>query len=217
MAEDPKKKKKRHLLGLLLFMPLVSLRKEISQASDDIEKSFDDMYDEFEHSASPHKATKKGRSGLTVAMQGLIGAALLKGYSEGVKRTGHKDAKFERSIKQLGSAQGTKAAGQMLGTTKDWLKANGSDGYTLSRDRAERAVRYKASEAYFNGLGRAFPPHEWEKAWNTTSDAPCEDCLENEDEEWIPMEATFQSGHYGPLAHLNCLCFMSTRRVGTGD
>lgn len=214
--EEQKRKKKRALLALLVFLPLVRLRNPLAQASDDIEDSFDAIYDEYEDSADVWKAVSSGKSNLVDALAQLIGAGLLQGWKDGAKYTGVDETP---DFSKLARAQGTKKAIQMLKTTKGWLKERGSDGYTLSSERAASAAKYAGAEAYFNGLAKAFKGQEgeWEKSWNTTSDDPCDDCLDNESMGFIPMDEEFESGHYAPLAHPNCACYLTVRRIGTGS
>jgi hypothetical protein len=218
MSTTDEKKKKR-ALALLLFLPLASLRKEIAIGADRLEREFTSIFDEYEETASVAKAVQSGVSGLATVFTDLIASALSRGYRDAVNFTGAFDPKFKAGIDKLAQAEGSKVAKQMMKTTKGWMKANGSDGYTLSRDRAEAAIRYKAAEAYFNAVGAVFrtSDDDWEKEWNTTSDDPCDECLDNEDQGFISMLDEFQSGHFAPLAHLHCACFLRVRRAGTGD
>ncbi len=214
-TQDEKKQQreqKRKLLGLLLFLPLVRLRGSVSQASASIEDSFDAMYDAYEAEESVAGALVKGKEGLLSAFTTLIANGLNKGYRDAAKYTGGGDVP---DFNKLASRQASKTVNQMLSTTRGWLKNNGTDGFTLSHDRAERAAKYSGAEAYFNGLAAAFKDSEddFEKKWNTSSDEPCDECLDNEDEDWIAMGDDFQSGHYAPLLHPNCQCYLTVRRA----
>jgi hypothetical protein len=53
-----------------------------------------------------------------------------------------------------------------------------------------------------------------EKSWLTVNDdhVDVEDCLTNQEQGWIPIEDTFQSGHMQPLAHPYCRCTALYRR-----
>lgn len=209
---DQKEKDRRRLLGGFLFLPLLRLRPFIGSAEDGIEESFDAMYEAYESSGSVAGALTKGHAGLIDAFTTLIGAALQRGYRDGARLSGIDDVP---DFDKLAAKQAAKVARQMHSTTKGWVKKGGSDGFVFSSDRAERAAKYTGAEAYFNGMALAFKDSEdeFEKCWVTTSDDPCDDCLDNEDEEWIPMEEDFPSGHYAPLLHPNCQCYLKVRRV----
>jgi len=209
---DKQEQDRRRLLGGFLFLPLLRLRPFIGSASTDIEESFDAMYDAYESGNSVAGALTKGHAGIADAFTTLIGSALQRGYKDGARLSGAEDIP---NFDKLAAKQAKKVASQMHATTKDWIKKGGTDGFVFSSDRAERAARYTGAEAYFNGMAKAFAEStgEFEKAWECTGDDPCDDCLSNEDEGWIPMEEDFESGHYAPLAHPNCECYLRVRRV----
>ncbi len=53
-----------------------------------------------------------------------------------------------------------------------------------------------------------------EKSWETESGNPCETCLENEADGWIPIDDDFTSGDDAPTAHVNCQCVLNFRSSG---
>lgn len=97
----------------------------------------------------------------------------------------------------------------MVGLIRDefrsWIEAG--DGET---SRAETVALQEVSTAYHDG-GRDFVDM-WrggngpvEKRWNAEDDA-CDECLENESEDFIDSEAPHSSGDDEPPAHPNCRC-----------
>lgn len=212
MADTTERDKKRRRAGQWLFLPLLSLRGSIGRASDDIEDAFDVMYDAYEAEQSVAGALAKGHTGMMSAFTTLIGQSLSKGFKAGAKISG---SSHTPNFTTLAQAQARRVVGQMGNASSKWMHSGGSDGFVFSRDRAERAAKYTAAEAFFNGMAKAFAgsDEEFEKAWITTSDDPCDDCLENEDEGFIPMEEDFSSGHYAPLLHPNCQCYLEVRKA----
>jgi phosphohistidine phosphatase SixA len=55
-----------------------------------------------------------------------------------------------------------------------------------------------------------------EKSWET-QDNPCEICIANEAEGWIPYDAPHDSGDYEPGAHPNCACSEVYRTVAADE
>lgn len=56
-----------------------------------------------------------------------------------------------------------------------------------------------------------------EHAWETESGNPCETCLANEAQGWIPIDQAFDSGDMGPTAHPNCECVENFRSSNGTD
>jgi len=157
------------------------------------------------------------KSGVPIvgSMTRLIRAAMIGGYQDGGNLLGRKPGnRMIARAESLAKQRAELVSGQMLKTSRKWLKANPSSDFALSSARAERAARFEAAQAYYSGLHQVLNGQEMMKSWWTTSDDPCEDCLENEDEGPIPMEETFPSGDDAPLAHLNCQCVLSISRMG---
>lgn len=87
--------------------------------------------------------------------------------------------------------------------------------------RAETVALQEVSSAYHDG-GRDFVD-DWrggngpvEKRWNAEDDA-CEECLENEAEDFIDSEAPHSSGDDEPPAHPNCRCEEEYRAVAVEE
>ncbi len=91
----------------------------------------------------------------------------------------------------------------------------------FSRARAERIAVTEIGNAFSQGtLGAAKDVAaegvDMEKSWLAESD-PCPICEENASEEWIDIDDDFSSGDDAPLAHVNCLCALLVRRVGSEE
>jgi phosphohistidine phosphatase SixA len=108
----------------------------------------------------------------------------------------------------------------MVGLIRDEFQswAEAGDGKT---SRAETVALQEVSTAYHDG-GRDFVD-DWrggngpvEKRWNAEDDA-CEECLENETEDFIDSEAPHSSGDDEPPAHPNCRCEEEYRAVAVEE
>lgn len=195
------------LAGLLLFAPWKKLRVPVAVAVHGLDDYFDDVDLAMERGALT-KALKQGGATEPILAR-LIRVAMIGGYEDGGALVGKKPGtNYAARAAAEARDRAADASSQILRTSKQWLKANPDNSFALSKSRAERAVRYEAARAYYTGLQQALWGADMMKEWFTTSDNPCEECLDNEDQGPIPMEDQFQSGDYAPLAHLNCQCVL---------
>lgn len=91
------------------------------------------------------------------------------------------------------------------------------DGF--DETRGETTALSEISGAYHDGGRDAAAAYdgEVEKLWETEDDNACEDCQANEDMDWIPEDAPFDSGDFEPPAHTNCRCSVSYRPAETEE
>jgi len=84
----------------------------------------------------------------------------------------------------------------------------------FSSSRAEMIAQTELNLAY-NAGRNDIAEHAGmnEKAWATESDNPCQTCLDNESEGWIPIGQAFGSGDQFPVAHPSCYCSVDFRLV----
>ncbi len=124
----------------------------------------------------------------------------------------------------------TKLTGNIADTTKTRLRNAIADAWDAggSYDQVVGAIKatYKEFGAVRAGMiaqtevvtaynaGRkataeaaGFDEHQWE----TESGNPCEICLANEAQGWLPIGQAFQSGDMAPAAHPNCECVENFR------
>ena len=81
--------------------------------------------------------------------------------------------------------------------------------------RAGMIAQTEAVDAYNAGReATARAAGASEKSWETESGNPCETCLANEADGWIPIDDTFTSGDDAPTAHVNCQCVLNFRTGG---
>ena len=202
-----RRRRKRSMLGLLLFSPWKRLKTHIAMATHDI----DDYFDRVDMALGT-KAVKDALTGegLDRAFMKLIGASTVTGYDDGGAIVGKKAGpKFIKRAFSEAENVANEVADQMQHTTKQWLKENPDHPFALSKDRAERAAQNEAAKAYYDGMHQALWGEGCTKEWVCLGDDPCDDCLDNEDAGQIAVEDVFPSGDYAPLAHLNCLCVLS--------
>ena len=102
----------------------------------------------------------------------------------------------------------------MLRTTKRRYRSKPDSDFTFSEGRALAAAKYEASRAYYRGVRDGFEgSSDFEKAWITSSENPCEECMDAEDQGYIDTGDDFVNGYGWPAAHLNCQCLITTRFV----
>lgn len=206
-AEEKRKARRRALALLLLFAPWKKLRLQIALAAHDFEDYFDAV-DAAMETATLSTALRSGVS--TVGpLTRLIRAALIGGYQDGGALVGiAPGSRYAQRALDLAQDRAAEVSSQMLKTSKKWLKADTNNEFALSSARAERAAKFEAAQAYYEGLHQALWGKGMMKSWLTTSDDPCQECLDNEDQGPIALESQFQSGDYAPLAHPNCQCVL---------
>jgi hypothetical protein len=56
-----------------------------------------------------------------------------------------------------------------------------------------------------------------EKSWETESGNPCEDCLGNEAESWVDIDADFSGGVDAPTQHPACQCVLNFRKSSASE
>jgi hypothetical protein len=214
-ADDERKKRARRaaLASLILFSPWKKLRPQIAMATHDLSDYFDAV-DSAMETGTLTEALKSGSSTIP-ALTKLIQAAMISGYQDGGGLIGRKaGSRLLAQAETLAQIRAAEVSHQMLKTSKKWLKADPSNDFALSTARAERAARFEGAKGYYVGLHKMLWGQGMVKSWLTTSDAPCEDCLENEDEGPIALEDAFPSGDFAPLAHLSCQCVLSVSQGG---
>lgn len=81
----------------------------------------------------------------------------------------------------------------------------------VSRDPS-RIPYAVAGEALARGVRGTIKATLFEKLW-LTDGHPCEVCEENSIAGWIPVDRSFPSGDWEPLAHPNCRCSLEVRSV----
>ena len=167
-----------------------------------------DAVDAALETASLSAALKSGTSTIGPLTK-LIRASMIGGYEDGGSLIGKKPGSryLDRALSDA-QDRASEVSGQMLRTSRKWLKANPGNEFALSSARAERAARFEAARGYYAGLQHVLWGYGMLKSWLTTSDNPCEVCLDNEDQGPIPMEDVFDSGDDAPLAHLSCACVL---------
>lgn len=204
-----KKKRKKLAEALILFSPWKRLRVQMAMASHDIDDYFDvadDILDTSGKTVADALATARP---IRDAMNKLIRSSLISGYQDGAHYLGTQVPRsWLNRADKIAANRSAQVQKLMRATTKKRLKSNIDDSYVLSRDRADLAVRYEAANHYFQGLTKSLTGVGMQKAWLTTSDNPCEICIDNEDFGPIPMEDEFPSGDAAPLAHPRCQCVL---------
>jgi hypothetical protein len=93
-----------------------------------------------------------------------------------------------------------------------YISPVGQPGTGLVTKDPTRIPYAVAGELVPAGASRLIRVTLYEKLW-LTDGRPCEVCEENSIAGWIPIDKTFPSGDWEPLAHPNCKCSLEVRRV----
>lgn len=212
-----RKRRRAGLIGLTLFTPWTGLMStQVALAAQPIEDLFDATDDLIDDGYSVKQALfilNRTTDPAANAIEKAVHASLMQGYKHGYAFTGQqvRQSSYADTASRIAQARGSEVSALMNTWTRKALKKNIDNKYVVSGDRATRAVKYEMATHFYEGLlsaaSQSNVPHE--KTWLTTSDNPCEECIENEDAGWIPLSSEFPSGDYGPLAHLNCGCILS--------
>lgn len=195
-----------------VYNPHLHLQGQIKAASKIIAEYFDDV-DAALDTGKTISQSLAGRKQIHKSMQVLIHSARLQGF-----QLGSKVSKKQMPVgygKELWAKAGRRADNVnrlMNRTTRRRLIDVPDSDYVLGSDRAVMAARYEASRAYFRGLQDAIGGGNFQKAWITSSEEPCEDCSDNESQGYIGVDRAFQSGDVFPLAHQNCMCAIALKK-----
>src|ERR1039458_5523682 len=138
------------MAGLLLFSPWQKLRPNIAMATHDPGGYFDEV-DEALETGTIAQVLKEGSS-MVPALTKLIRAAMIGGYQDGGAMVGLKPgSRLIARAEQQASQRAVEASGQMLKTSKKWLKENPDHAFALSSARADRAAKFEAARGYYGG------------------------------------------------------------------
>jgi phosphohistidine phosphatase SixA len=106
----------------------------------------------------------------------------------------------------------TAALGSLFAGFTDPGSDKMSRGDTIALDVVSNAYHAGASDTAEQAAANGA---DVEKAW-VTEDDPCETCIANEAEGYIPQDAPHDSGDFEPPAHPNCQCSEVYRLAGEG-
>lgn len=197
--------------GELVFNPYTHLHKQIRSAANDIGSYFDDIDSAIEDGDSVKSVVRKRR--IQGSMQQIIHSARLTGFQiaskHGKKRM---PLDYGLTVGTEARARAKKVDRQMYRTTKTVLRNSPDSGHILSEGRAIAAARYEAANSFFAGVHDALQGSGYLKAWYTSIDDSCDECIANEDQGPIEMDEDFESGDSHPAAHLNCSCGITAVR-----
>lgn len=193
-----------------VFDPKLQLKRHVEKASQVISEYFDDVDDSLDDGEPITKAVK-GRK-VEASMNTLIAVAMILGFQHASKLSKKTmPALYGKEVRQKAEKRSSKVQKLMTRTTKKNLKKNPENEYALSPERAARAAKYEATKAYYSGMQDALAGSGLQKAWITTSDNPCDACLDNEDDDFIDVDDDFTSGDAYPPEHINCQCHILIR------
>lgn len=201
----------RAAAGDLIFNPSLLLGSQIKAASKSIASYFDDIDSSLDQGSSVKQAVSG--DDINAIMKRMIHSSRLSGFQHAAKHVKKQmPALYGRKIQRAAAKRADKVNDLMVKSTKSWLKNTPDSDYVLGSDRALRAARFEASRAYYRGVMDAMGGSGFQKAWNTTSDDPCESCESNEDQGYIDVDEPFDSGDFIPLMHLSCQCYLTCKK-----
>ncbi len=189
------------------------MRRHIDAAHKAVFRQFDQMDAALEDGKAIKDVVMGDR--IRAAMHNLIGSARLMGFRHASQVTGKSmPVLYGRDIRINAERRAEKVNSLMLRTTRMRYRTKPDSKFTFSEGRAIAAAKYEASRAYYKGVKDGMEGSDYDKRWITTSDDPCIECTDNEDDGYIPVDEQFASGADYPLNHLNCACFITTRPAG---
>jgi hypothetical protein len=104
------------------------------------------------------------------------------------------------------------------GSFNSMVEAIQSTFEDFSTARAELIAQTESADAYNAGRFKTAKSLDYdEKSWETESGDPCEDCIGNEDESWIDIDANFSGGVDAPTQHPRCQCVINFRKGAVED
>lgn len=194
----------------LVFNPHEQLQHQINSSTKQMAAYFEDIASAVDMDLPLSKAVAGDR--IAPIIQRIVSTARLSGFQHGAKYSKKRmPANYGRKITTAAISRGAAINRQMKQTTKRTLKTTPDSIHVLSRERALAAARYEAARGYYKGVSDAFKGTAATKAWVTSSDNPCEECLMAENDDYIGVGEVFSNGLGYPLAHLNCQCFTVVR------
>jgi hypothetical protein len=107
------------------------------------------------------------------------------------------------------------------GLTSGEIQRGLMEDYAFSPARALTIARTESAFAHSRGAMNGYRETsnhfkmKMEKLWSIAEEA-CDECIENNDAGWIPLDDTFPSGDDASPAHPNCRCDILTRFVNEG-
>jgi hypothetical protein len=193
------------LTDTLVFDSKKKMRHHIRAAARTISSHFQDIDAAISRGAKVRDAVAPDK--VRQAVNNLYSSAMLSGYEDGAYFSNKRMPKdLGKKISAAASQRADDVDYMMRRVTKKGIKAGSA--YALSPDRALRAARYEAGQAYYKGLKLSLAGSGMKKKWMTSSADPCQDCLDAEDEGKIDFDDQFQSGLFLPLAHIACQCYI---------
>jgi hypothetical protein len=218
LAADGKKKSNYAALPLL-FAPRIALKSNIRLATQRIANQFDSIGAAVNRGVPLSQATTVDQFEAT--LRNLLSSSRLAGFTAGAKYSEvAMPTNYGKIVHSMASKRARNASGLMARTTRKLYKSlsdirDARERFVLSGERASRAASYEAATAYNRGLLDAFQNEPlWGKMWVTSSNEPCEDCQDNEDQGTIGFDEAFDSGDDAPPIHLNCQCYLGVERLG---
>lgn len=192
---------------LLVFNPYTHLEKQIGVTAQAITDHFNSIDSAIDKGVSLKDAV--GGTRIQSVMQRVISSAHLAGFTLASQTSGRRmPVGYGRAIGAKAASRAQRVNTFMRVSTKRTIRKSPDGDYVLSRDRAYRAARFEAAKAFYAGIRDGFQGTGYQKNWVTSSDNPCIECQDNEDEGPVSMDSEFQSGDLYPAAHLQCSCFV---------
>lgn len=192
-----------------VFNPYLNLKGHIKTASKSLSAVLSEIDSRLDQGKGRKSAVNHVDGDIRSVMQKHLATARMEGFQHAAKIS-----KVSMPVlygKQIGDAA-SKRAGRvndwMLDTTRRTLKRTPDSQYILSPERALNVAQFETGRAYFRGVRDGLKKSGYRKGWITGEGDSCPNCLLAEDEGLIPVAAVFDSGDWGPPAHLNCPCWL---------
>lgn len=209
-------KKKRRTAGIAGGVAFFNARQQMKPNIDRAHRGIYSHLQAVDSRLQDGVALSKAVNGLKIksSMDVLISASRLKGFQQASTISGAMmPVDYGKEIAAAAADRATEVDKMMARTTKRRLNNDLDNEYVLSAERSLAASAYESAKGYYQGVSDALAGYGdvgLLKQWFTTSDNPCPECEDAEDDGPIDVDDTFSNGLDYPLAHLNCQCFVSS-------
>lgn len=197
-----------------VYNPYSQMQAHIKAAAGQVSGAFNDIDGHLDKGKSIKKAVAIAKGRINGAMKQAIASARLAGFQHGAKVSGKKmPAAYGKDISTAAAKRAKKVDKWMRRTTRRVLRSTPDSEHVLSSERAIAAAKYEIANSYFAGVKDAYRGTGHGKRWITSSEDPCPDCQDNEDDGVIGVDEAFSSGDPYPSAHLSCGCSIVIERL----
>jgi hypothetical protein len=154
---------------------------------------------------------KVSKDSLKTSLRRLVYRSRLQGARDAAKYAGKfPGAGYKDRVAARANLRAAFSGKSIKSTTKKGVKSGSA--YATSKGRAQTIADFESRKAYYDGVNDVMAGSGAMKRWVCLGDSPCNDCQDNEDDGFIPMDEVFASGDPYPGQHQNCQCVLEVQK-----